>query len=53
LSFESRKGEDAVDAFEENALFAVVKGAINARKCLTKGGLIGEGNYSWRLDLVL
>ena len=32
-------------AFEKGALFAVVKGAINGRKCWTKGRLVSKGNH--------
>jgi hypothetical protein len=50
--FETGSGENGVDALEKGALLAVVKRAINARKCWTKGGWIGEGDDSSNLDLV-
>ncbi len=35
--------ENRVDTLEQGALLAVVQRTVNARKCWTKGGLVGEG----------
>ena len=51
--FEAGGGEDGVDALEERPLLAVVLGAVNARKCWTKGGLVAEGDHGSGSDLVL
>jgi hypothetical protein len=37
-------GEDGVDALEKGSLLPVILGAVYARKCWTKGGLVGEGD---------
>jgi hypothetical protein len=44
LLFEAGGGEDRVDALENGALLAVVQGTVNARKCWTEGGLVGEAD---------
>lgn len=46
LLFETGRGEDRVDSLEKGALVAVVQRTVNARKCSTKGGLIGEGEHN-------
>jgi len=43
-------GISAVDALEKETLLAVVNRAINARKCWTKGGLIGQSKHRSSLD---
>jgi hypothetical protein len=43
--FQAGCGENQVDAFKQSPLLAVVQGAINARKCWTKDGLVGEGKH--------
>ena len=50
---ETGSGKGAVDALVKGTLLAVVNRAIKARKCWTKGGLIGEGDHRLSLDRVL
>ena len=51
--FETRGRENGVDVLEKGTLLAIVNRAIDARKCWTKGGLVGDGVHSSMLDLVL
>jgi hypothetical protein len=43
-------GENGTDALEEGSLPPVILGAVNARKCWTKGGLVGEGDHGSGVD---